>query len=86
MEKNYIEIRWNIHDVRDTALMFDAPAQVHKLLEDDAKCREVLQEVERSHDASVGINWHVIERAIHEVVKRHFGEDFYAQFKEQENE
>ena len=47
-----IAISWHIDDVRE----------IRPDLTDE-QCREVLQQAERRHDASVGINWEVL--AIH---------------------
>lgn len=50
-----IAIVWHIQDVIDTArdrLEYD-------LEEDDA--REILSNIKRQHDATIGVNWDVIE-------------------------
>jgi len=41
---------WSIDDVKEVA----------DHLSDD-ECRQVLEQVERNHDANIGINWEVIE-------------------------
>lgn len=48
--KNYIDSRWHMEDVKQ---------QRPDLT--DAQCQEVLEAIEHRHDASIGINWDVID-------------------------
>jgi hypothetical protein len=47
---NYIAITWSIEDVKEVA----------SDLSDD-ECRQVLQLAKDKHDATIGINWDVLE-------------------------
>ena len=54
--KDQIAIIWNIDDVKGRA----------PDLTDD-ECRQVLELVERKHDANIGVNWDVLDYWIAEV-------------------
>ena len=51
--KDIISIRWSINDVRNCNECWSELT--------DEECRDVLEEVERNHDANIGINWDVID-------------------------
>ena len=53
-EGDYISIKWHIDDIkcRDSKLS-------------TKQCREILQLLDKNHDASIGINWEVIDATIY---------------------
>jgi hypothetical protein len=55
-EEDTIEIRWHIDDVKSIA---------DDLTDDE--CREVLHLAKKNHDATIGINWEVLEVWVDEV-------------------
>ena len=55
-EDGYIHIKWHIDDVKATAEQMGIAS---RMTDEDA--REILEIVKHRHDASVGINWDVIE-------------------------
>ena len=52
---NEITIRWHIDDIKNRD-------ESSKLSDND--CRAILNRIERTHDAEVGINWDVIDAHI----------------------
>jgi hypothetical protein len=54
--KNTITITWHIDDVKEARPDLS-----------DEQAREVLQYVEEHHDASIGVNWDVLETAADDV-------------------
>ena len=59
--ETFLRNDWGIEDVR-CALEGDDLAEMHIFTDED--CINVLRIVARSHDASVGINWEVLQYAI----------------------
>lgn len=58
-DPNYLYLTWNIEDVLAViAERFKPPDHV-EFTEEDA--RQVLDNISRSHDATIGVNWDVIE-------------------------
>ena len=55
-----ITITWHIDDVRSLADDIDPT---------DEQCREVLRRADKYHDASVGINWDVLQYHLGEVLE-----------------
>jgi hypothetical protein len=49
-QEDMIEIRWHIDDVKSIASDLT-----------DEECREVLRLAKRNHDATIGINWDMLE-------------------------
>lgn len=56
MDKDFIEIRWFIDDVKmiDDSLTYD-------------QCKKVLEIAKRNHDANIGINFEVLQNIIENV-------------------
>lgn len=59
-DKDSISISWHIDDVKEIA----------PDLTDD-QCREVLQNADNDHDATIGVNWDVLEYHVDEVREEH---------------
>lgn len=57
--KDEIAITWHIEDIRMCLENLD---RTDKLT--DKECREILKAVEHNHDATIGVNWDVIEYQI----------------------
>ena len=64
----YIHIKWHIDDVKATAERMDIA-----ITDEDA--REILEIVERRHDANLGISWDVIEAHIDQHMNPYKPED-----------
>lgn len=54
---DYIAVKWHIDDVKGLIDMYNLP--IEGMSDDDF--REVLQIAGRCHDATIGINWDVLE-------------------------
>ena len=54
---------WMNHDTDDTIFICWSSEDVKHIRSDltEEQCREVLHKVKRSHDATMGISWEVIE-------------------------
>jgi len=63
-DKNTIRLVWSIDDIK--GIDAEREDQTIEPLTDE-ECRKVLQEVERHHDAEVGVNWEVLEYWVDEV-------------------
>ena len=53
--KRTIEISWSTVDVQERA------ADAHNLRLNDAEAWKILRQIERDHDAGIGINWEVLD-------------------------
>ena len=62
-EKNSIAIIWCIADIKDKA----KEMKVSVKLTDD-QCMQILQDILRHHDASLGVSWDTLEYAIESYV------------------
>ena len=56
-----IAVVWDVHDVKSTTIAGDPDRGVEDSWMTDEEAREILQEMDHRHDASIGINWDVIE-------------------------
>ena len=65
---NSIQISWHIDDVKATAEQMD-------IAKTDEDAREILEIVERRHDANLGISWDVIEAHIDQHMNPYKPED-----------
>jgi len=54
-KEGYIPNLWSIEDVKSTAI------EKHKIKLTDEQAWEILNNIKNSHDATIGINWDVIE-------------------------
>ena len=62
--EDQIAIKWHIMDVQDHI------EEVRNVELSDEEAREILCYIERKHDASIGINWLVIEDAYDWIIKK----------------
>lgn len=54
LNKDFISIEWHIEDVKSRA-------KERGIKVTDAQSREILEYIERKHDANIGVNWEVID-------------------------
>lgn len=52
---NHVEIYWHTDDIK---------SRDDKDLLSERDCREILDSIKRTHDASIGVNWEVIDSHI----------------------
>jgi|TARA_R100000808_G_C2152935_1_gene162730 sporulation-control protein spo0M len=55
-ETNSIALIWCIDDVKQMAAEMEIPVKLT-----DEQCMDILYEVDRRHDASLGVSWDTIE-------------------------
>jgi fructose-bisphosphate aldolase class 1 len=55
-----IAVVWDVHDVKSTTIA-GSDLDVEDSWMTDEEAREILQEMDHRHDASIGISWDVIE-------------------------